>query len=155
MLMPFPLSSRSMKTPKVAIAALLIATASAASGVGIAIVCPTELPAEAMKIVTAPHGWQPFISSPLYLHSAAPIAGPPERLGRMVGRTINRRKGEWMVEYDSLDAPFPEGIWFSCDYGEGNEFSIAKKLDAGIKSCVVHGKKGEKAGQNSLEINCK
>lgn len=144
-----------MKTLKVAIAAFFIVTANAASGVELTIVCPTELPAEAMKIVSAPPGWQSFISSPLYLHSAAPIAGPPERLGRMVGRTINRPKGEWTVVYDALDAPFPEGVWFSCDYGEGNEFSIAKKLDVGIKSCVVHGKKGGKAGQNTLDIKCK
>jgi hypothetical protein len=108
-----------------------------------------------MKIVKTPRGWQPFISSPLFLHSAAPIAGPPERLGQMVGKTTRNTKTESTVEYHSLDAPYPEGVWFQCDYGEGNEFSIAKKLAPGIKSCVVTYKKGEKAGQNDLDIKCK
>jgi hypothetical protein len=144
-----------MKSIQLAITALFAIAATAASGAEMTIVCPTELPAEAMKIVTTPRGWQPFISSPLYLHSAAPIAGPPERLGRMVGRTTKRPRGEWTVRYDDLDAPFPEGVWFSCDYGEGNEFSIAKKLDDGVKSCVVKGKKGEKSGHNYLDITCK
>jgi hypothetical protein len=144
-----------MKPTQIATTALFACVANAAVGAEITIVCPAELPANAMKIVTTPHGWQPFISSPLFLHSAGPIAGPPERLGQMVGETTRKTKTESTVEYHSLDAPYPEGVWFSCDYGEGNEFSIAKKLDAGIKSCVVKYKKGDKAGQNDLDIKCK
>jgi hypothetical protein len=119
------------------------------------IVCPSELPADSLKMVKIPSGWTPFITSPLYLHNAAPIAGPPERLGRMIGKTIRKTKDEWIDEYVSLDAPFPEGVWFSCDYGEGNEFSLARKLEAGTTSCVVHGRKGEKAGQYMFDVRCK
>lgn len=72
----------------------------------------------------------------------------------MVGQTLKRRKGEWAVRYDDLDAPYPEGVWFSCDYGPGNEFSIAKKLDAGVKSCVVTGKKSDSAGPPGIAIKC-
>lgn len=144
-----------MKSTQFSIPALLALLSTAATGAEITIVCPTELPAEAMKIVTTPHGWRPFIASPLYLHSAAPIFGPPERLGRIIGRTTKRPNGESTVQYDDLDSPPPEGVWFSCDYGDGNQFSIAKKLDAGIKSCVVKYRKGEKAGQKDLDIKCK
>ena len=136
-------------------AALLAVAAGTATASETAIICPKELPAEALKIVHAPHGWQAFVSSPLYLHSAAPIAGPPERLGQMRGETKRRTKTQLTVEYHSLDAAFPEGVWFQCDYGEGNEFSLAKKLPAGIKSCVVKYRKGEKAGQNDLDIKCR
>lgn len=145
---------KNMLAKRVLSAFLALTTQLAASSEQ-TIVCPTELPADAMKIVKSPQGWQPFISSPLYLHSAAPIFGPPERLGRIIGRTTTRPKGESTVEYDDLDSPPPEGVWFSCDYGDGNEFSIAKKLPAGIKSCVVKYRKGEKAGQNDLDIKCK
>lgn len=144
-----------MKPSKLALAAVISMTAGASIAAELNIVCPAELPAEALKIVTPPHGWKPFVSSPLYLHNAAPIAGPPERLGRMIGRTTKKANNEWTDEYGSLDAPFPEGVWFTCDYGAGNEFSIAKKLDAGIKSCIVKGRKGEKSGQNTFDIKCK
>lgn len=134
---------------------LFAAATIEANGAEISLVCPTQLPAESIKIATVPEGWQPFISSPLYLHSAAPIAGPPERLGRMVGRTIKGARGESITLYGNLDAPYPEGLWLSCDYGVDNAFSIAKKLPAGVKACVVRSKKGEKAGQNDLDIKCK
>ena len=144
-----------MKNAHLAVAGLLALAAISVAAAEIAIVCPTELQPEAMRIVTTPSGWQPYISSPLYLHSAAPIFGPPERLGQLRGQTIKRSKGESTVQYDGLDSPLPEGVWFSCEYGEGNQFSVAKKLPAGIKSCVVKYKKGEKAGQNDLDIKCK
>lgn len=144
-----------MKNSKLALAALLALAATAVAAAEITIVCPTELPSEALRIVTVPSGWQPYISSPLYLHSAAPIFGPPERLGQIRGQTIKHSKGEPTVQYDELDSPPPEGVWFSCEYGEGNEFSLAKKLPAGIKSCTVKYTKGEKAGQNDLDIKCK
>jgi hypothetical protein len=137
-------------------AAVLLAMLSCASnGAEMSIVCPSELPADSLKVVKNPSGWKPFISSPLYLHNAAPIAGPPERLGRLIGKTIRKTKDEWTDEYVSLDAPFPEGVWFTCDYGEGNEFSLARKLNSGIQSCIVRAKKGEKAGQFEFDIRCK
>lgn len=132
----------------------LFALTATATGAETTITCPKELPADALKIVKAPQGWQPFISSHLYLHSAAPIAGPPQRLGQMVGVTTRSTKTESTIEYHSLDAPYPEGVWFQCDYGEGNEFSIARKLPPGLKSCVVKYRKGEKAEQNDLDIKC-
>lgn len=144
-----------MNRNKLLLIALFSIACTAAMGAEIIIACPAELPADALKIVKTPNGWQPFVSSPIYLHSAAPIAGPPERLGRMAGRTLKRPKGEWAVQYDDLDAPYPEGVWFSCDYGSGNEFSIARKLEPGVRSCVVRGKKGEKAEQSDLVIRCK
>jgi hypothetical protein len=135
--------------------ALLTFLATGAAAAEITIACPKELAPDALKIAKTPPGWQPFISSPLYLHSAAPIAGPPERLGQIVGETTRNTTTETTIEYRSLDAPYPEGVWFQCDYGEGNEFSIAKKLPTGIASCVVRYRKGAKAGQNDLDIKCK
>ena len=144
-----------MKRIYAGLAALGVIISTAAAGAEIAIVCPTELPAEALAISAAPHGWRPFISSPMYLHSAAPIFGPPERLGRIIGRTTKHSTGESTAHYDDLASPPPEGVWFVCDYGESNQFSIAKKLPEGVHSCTVKYKKGEHGGQNDLDIKCK
>lgn len=118
------------------------------------IVCPPELPAASLSIANVPQGWTPFISSQLYLHDAAPISGPPNRLGTLVGRITKISKTEWIDSYD-LDYSAPEGKWFMCGYGVGNEFTISKPLDDNTKSCVIRGKKGAKFGQNIFDIKCK
>lgn len=138
-----------------AFAAIISLAITPVNAADITIACPTELAPEAMKIVTTPGGWQPYISSPLYLHSAAPIFGPPEQLGQLRGQTIKRSKDGATIKYDELDSPPSAGVWMSCEYGEGNEFSLAKKLPAGIRSCLVTHKKGEKAGQNDVAVTCR
>jgi len=115
--------------------------------------CPPELPPEALKIAERGDGWKPFVGSPLYLHDAAPIAGPPVRLGTIMGKMQKRGKNEWTETYQ-LDVGYPEGVWFQCAYGESNSHTLAKKLDASIKSCVVKGKAGSKFGQNIFDIRC-
>ena len=118
------------------------------------IVCPAELPAEAVRITNAPSGWRSSTMSPVYLHSAAPTFGPPEKLGALIGKTIQGRRGEFTVEYDQLNFAPADGLWFTCSYGTGNEFSLARRLDASISSCVVKYRKGDKEGQNRLDIRC-
>lgn len=118
------------------------------------IVCPSELPEASMKVISVPPGWKSYISSPMYLHNAAPIDGPPERLGTLIGKTVKESKTAWTQKYN-LDRSFPDGKWFKCDYGMLNDFSLAKKLNDDTKECTVNGKKGEKAGQNVFEIICK
>lgn len=115
--------------------------------------CPLELPPEAMTIAERGDGWQPFVSSPLYLHDAAPIAGPPDRLGTIMGKTQKRGKAEWTETY-KLDVGYPEGVWFQCSYGVSNSHTLSIKLDNSVKSCVVKGTVGTKFGQNIFEIRC-
>jgi hypothetical protein len=135
-------------------AAVLAMTSQLAASAEQTIVCPPELPAASLRIAAVPQGWKPFISSQLYLHDAAPIAGPPEQLGTLVGKMVKHSKTEWTDTYD-LDYPAPEGKWFMCGYGVGNEFTISKRLDDSTKSCVIKGKKGEKFGQHIFDITCK
>lgn len=118
------------------------------------IVCPAELPTESLRLAVALKGWTPYVSAPMYLHSASPVAGPPERLGAMVGVTKQKSKTEWIDTY-TFNGKYPEGVYFTCSYGEGNQVVISKKLDASIKSCLIKGKKGEHVGQNEFEINCR
>lgn len=117
------------------------------------ITCPLELPSEELTIAERNDGWQPFINSPLLLHDAAPIAGPPDRLGTIIGKMHKRSKTEWTETY-KLDVGYPEGVWFQCSYGESNSHTLSRKLDKSVKSCVVKGKVGNKFGQNIFEIKC-
>ncbi|MDP3669237.1 MAG: hypothetical protein Q8R69_06070 [Telluria sp.] len=142
-----------MKIPKFALAACLVFANAAAMGAEQSIICPAELQPESLQFRSAPAGWMPTVSSPLYLHDAAPISGPPERLGTMVGKMVKQSKTEWTETY-SLDGVFPDGKWFKCDYGVGNEFSLSKKLDDSVKACVVKGRKGSKFGQHAFDIKC-
>jgi hypothetical protein len=143
-----------MKNPELVIALFLVLASQAASSAEQRIVCPTELPAASLGLKSPVAGWTAFISSPLYLHDAAPIAGPPERLGTLIGEMTKETKTEWAETY-SLDAPYPEGKWFKCAYGENNAFSLSQRLSDGTKECTVKGKLGSKMGQHIFDIVCR
>jgi hypothetical protein len=90
-------------------------------------------------------GWRPYVASPLYLHSVAPTDGPPEHLGQLMGKQVKA----------GSDGRFPDGKWLQCSYGMLNEIVLSKRLDDGITSCTVMGRKGEKAGQNVFSVVCR
>jgi hypothetical protein len=141
-----------MKT-KLAFAFITLAVLGTAPAAEEVITCPLELPAEAMKITPRNDNWKPLVTSPLYLHDAAPIAGPPERQGIIMGKMEKRHANEWTERYN-LDVGYPEGVWFQCAYGANNSHTLSKKLESSVKSCVVKGKVGTKLGQNIFEIKC-
>lgn len=116
--------------------------------------CPTEIPASSFKVTSPQPGWSTFVGGPLYLNSAAPADGPPERLGVLRGRDGKSSRGSW-TNYYSLEGRYPEGKWLRCDYGMLHEVSLAMRLPDDIKECTVMGKKGQHAGENELVITCK
>ncbi len=73
----------------------------------------------------------------------------------MVGKITRKSHTESTVEYVALDAPYPEGVWFTCDYGESNQFTLARKLEPGIKTCVVRYKTIPGSSRHSVEVMCK
>lgn len=99
-------------------------------------------------------GWRPYVAAPLYLHSVAPIDGPPERLGQLMGKQVKTGRDVWTDRYD-LRGRFPQGKWLQCSYGMLNEVVLSKRLDDSITSCTIKGKKGEKAGQNVFSVDCR
>jgi hypothetical protein len=115
--------------------------------------CPQSIPEASVRLVAPGKEWKPFVSSPLYLHNAAPADGPPERLGILRGDDSRKTKTGWTQTY-SLAGPYPEGKWLRCDYGSLGEASLAKRLPDEIKECTVTGKKGDHAGESQLEISC-
>lgn len=115
--------------------------------------CPQSIPQASLRLEAPGQEWTPFVSSPLYLSSAAPADGPPERLGVLRGHGTVKTKTGWREKY-SLDGPYPEGKWLRCDYGSFGEVSLAKRLPDEISECTVTGTKGAHAGENQVEVWC-
>ena len=115
--------------------------------------CPRSIPEISVKLTAPGPEWKPFVSSPLYLSSAAPSDGPPERLGVLREDKYTQTKTSWTRRY-SLKGEYPEGKWLRCDYGVLGEASLAKRLPDEIQECSVTGKKGSHAGETQIEVRC-
>lgn len=50
---------------------------------------------------------------------------------------------------------YPEGKWLQCSYGVLGEVTLSRKMDDGISLCEVTYRKGSKAGQNAIHIDCR
>jgi len=116
--------------------------------------CPAQISESSVALAGVAEGWRPYVASPLYLHSAAPIDGPPERLGQLVGKHVRTGPNTWTDTYD-LRGPYPEGKWLQCSYGMLNEIVLSRRLEDGITACTIKGKKGNKAGQNVFSVLCR
>jgi hypothetical protein len=115
--------------------------------------CPPDISPASLQLTNVSPEWRPFVSSPLFLHNAAPTNGQPETMGQMRGETTRQGKTSWTDQY-SLEGRYPDGKWLQCDYGMLNEVALSKRLRDDTKECTVAGKKGEKAGQNVFAIVC-
>lgn len=116
-------------------------------------VCPQSIPEASIRLVAPSQEWKPFVSSPLFLSSAAPADGPPERLGLLHEKDATKTSTGWSRTY-SLEGRYPEGKWLRCDYGAFGELSLAKRLPDEVRQCTVTGKKGEHAGENRIQVRC-
>lgn len=116
--------------------------------------CPPKIPEASIRLENPPAGWTVFAASPLYLHAAAPINGPPEQLGQLREYSERRGKTEWSYTY-RLDGPFPDGKWMQCAYGAFNELTLSTRLDEHTSECTVTYREGKKVAQHDLEITCK
>lgn len=116
--------------------------------------CPTSIAEKSIQLVDTPKGWTTFTASPLYLHGAAPMSGPPEKLGELSDYKQSRRKNELAYTYQ-LDGKFPEGKWLSCTYGESDQVIFARRLPDDTNVCVITSRKGKYVGQNDIKIDCK
>jgi hypothetical protein len=116
-------------------------------------VCPAFIAPSSVQLVNIEAGWVPFVASPLYLHAAAPMYGPPEMRGDLVETSEKRNKSEWSYTYQ-LDGPYPQGKWFQCTYGETNQLTLSRRLPDETAACTVTYRKGEKAGQHDIRVKC-
>lgn len=100
------------------------------------IVCPVELPDDALRIGATTDGWIPYKSFPLRLNSAAPTRGRPEELADLATFTTVKTKTSRIDTYP-LPLPHPGGIWMKCGYGSLNEITLHKQLDERIRECRI------------------
>lgn len=116
--------------------------------------CPTAIQPESIQLNAIPAGWTSYVAAPLYLHSAAPMDGPPEELGELAGFRQEKIPGGWRHRYD-LDIVFPHGKWLVCRYGASGHVTLARKLDDSFRTCSFSYRKGEHVGENRISITCK
>lgn len=89
----------------------------------------------------------------MYLHGAAPMNGPPEKLGELADFKQRRHKNAWTYTYQ-LDGKFPDGKWLACTYGEADQLTLSKRLDDTTKACSFTHTKGTHVGENKIAIRC-
>lgn len=116
--------------------------------------CPKSIEQKSIHISGTPSGWDIYVDAPLYLHSAAPMSGPPEQLGELADFKQTQGKGYWAHTYQ-LDGKFSEGKWLVCSYGESDQVKLSKKLADHIQSCAFTFRKGRYVGQNDIRIECR
>lgn len=116
--------------------------------------CPALIPASSIQLGDTQTGWIPYVASPLYLHAAAPTSGPPEMKADLAEFEKSGSNNEWSYTY-VLDGPFPDGKWLQCTYGERNQVTLSRRLPDETQECQFIYRKGSKAGQHDITIQCK
>ena len=134
-------------------AMFLIFAQSAVGATSSVFECPTSISEKSIRLVDTPTGWATFAGSPLYLHGAAPMNGPPEQLGELADYQQTAGKQGPTYTYH-LDGKFPDGKWLACTYGESNQVTLSKRLDDSVQVCRFKYRKGKHVGQNDVAISC-
>ncbi|MYM33854.1 hypothetical protein GTP38_05805 [Duganella sp. FT94W] len=116
--------------------------------------CPALIPASAIQLSDTEADWLPHVASPLYLHAAAPMSGPPEMKGDLADFKASRSKKEWSYTY-ALEGTFPNGKWLQCTYGERNQVTLSRRLPDDTQECKFTYRKGAKAGQHDITTLCR
>ena len=116
--------------------------------------CPDSVPAASISLNAVPAGWTPYIDSPLYLSATAPIDGAPQRRGQLVPSGERKEKGKTTLSY-RLEGRYPDGKWLQCSYGVQGEVTLSRRMDDSVSLCEFTYRKGRKAGQNDIDIDCR
>ena len=135
-------------------AACCIFTVFMKAAVAASYACPGSVPASSISLNAVPAGWTPYIDSPLYLSAAAPIDGAPERRGQLVPSGERKKKGHTTLSY-RLEGRYPDGKWLQCSYGAHGEVTLSKRIDDSVSLCEFTYRKGGKAEQNEIDIDCR
>jgi hypothetical protein len=137
-----------------AIIALASQCATALAAPAPEFICPPSIPISSTPPAGMSPNWKVYIASELYLNSATPISGPPEMHGDLADYVTRLGKKEWSYVYD-LDREFSDGKWLECGYGTHNEVTLSQRMPDAIKTCTFTYRKGAKAGQHDIKIQCR
>lgn len=79
--------------------------------------------------------------------------GPPVMKGDLADFTETRGHDVWSYTYQ-LDGAFPDGKWLQCTYGDRNQVTLSRRLPDETRECKFTYRKGTKAGQHAIKIQC-
>jgi hypothetical protein len=116
--------------------------------------CPEELAAASIKVAVG-EPWRPFVERSLDLYSATMSSGPPETLSQLRGVDLNKRGDPPSTLYEFGRVGYEDGKWLNCQYGEGGEITISRRLDDSLKSCVITHTKRSARERERVRIACK
>ena len=118
--------------------------------------CPAEIQQSLVVIKAISPGWTPHVARPIYLHGAGAAAGPPDSDGQLRPDDSSYAKGKtsWRVTYN-LEGNFPRGKWLECSYGSLNQIVLSRRLADETSACTVSYRKGDKEGQNIVDVACR
>lgn len=68
--------------------------------------------------------------------------------------TAQSGKQQWSYTYD-LKREFLDGNWLECGYGSANEIRLSQPMPDTINMCTFTYRKGHKAGQRDIQIDCR
>lgn len=94
--------------------------------------CPAKLEAAALQVVQPPAGWTAFMPAGLWLHSAGPMSGPPSEMAILKENSVVARGGKQIAKWvwDEIgEALESGGKWMACNYGDGNDAILSRKID--------------------------
>jgi hypothetical protein len=137
---------------------LLTAGLASACATEVRITCPVKLDAQALRIAAPAGGWTIHVPVGLWLHSAAPMDGPPSEMVTLQGE-IQSTKGKskttrWMLKQDASDGGVHEK-WMACFYGAGNDVIMSKRIDDAVTECSVTYTKQPDPARDKVDIRCK
>jgi hypothetical protein len=115
--------------------------------------CPASLGESSINVQNIPSGWLPYVAGAMYLGGASPTDGPPAEKGGLVNDAENHNKNETIYTYH-FEGRSPHGKWIEYAYGGYGDITVAQRLDDSITQCAFRYKKGQKAGQNDIRIQC-
>ena len=96
--------------------------------------CPTEVPAQSIKLVDIPSGFTGHIPGPIFLTGAGLMYGPPARLATSVPPISKITRGKEVARWNDLADV--EDKWMACYYG-GQEVILSRPIDSRAHSCSV------------------
>ena len=111
--------------------------------------CPAEISPGDINIVARP-GWKTHAPYSLPLFGAGMSAGPPESEMTLHGEPLDAKGDSTSYSFGGPD----EERWLDCRYGRSGEFTMSRRLDNGIKQCVITHFKLAPGNPRRVDIRC-
>ncbi|MGK5044911.1 STY0301 family protein [Janthinobacterium sp. GB4P2] len=74
--------------------------------------------------------------------------------GQLVPSGERKKKGKTTLSY-RLEGSYPDGKWLQCRYGVHGEVTLSRRMDDSVSHCEFTYRKGRKAGQSEIDIDCR